>query len=678
MMHQERYYDDEEEEEEDDDEEENGEEKEEGNNARSRGRGKRSSRLEMTDDDDDEQEDGEDADDEDDDDDDDNDEGLRDAAAAMVVGVGSMYDPPEAQGLAHFLEHMLFMGTKKYPTENAYDAFLSKHGGSDNAFTEMEYTLYHLEIPQEKLFKALDMFAQFFVHPLLLDDAVDRELNSIDSEFQLSKNSDSSRLQQLLCHTSGHTATTHPFATFSWGNLYSLQELPAQQGVNVMQQLRSFYDRYYFARNMGLVVVGAYTLDELQQQVWEHFGDIPARPRETTASSHELVLENPGTWQQTLRSPMLGCGMPLRPSSLHKVYRVVPVRDRHTLSVTWQVPSQIKHWKSKPCDYLSHLLGHEAQGSILSSLKDKGWATGCYAGVGSEGLEFASSHALFTMSVSLTVKGMEHWKEVIQLVYSYIGMLRHYCANKGGLPAWIYEELRLTHQVSYQYGDEESPSDLVERLAERLAPHFLCPPDRLLDGSDLLFEEDPVAIRDLLDNFLKPDNGRIDLMSSKFGRASDLDSSPPPEENGDCETQNDPVDDDNFEAETAGIPLVEPHFGTRYWCRTLPCATMEAWTRAWQPELPPKELSLALPPQNPFIPTKLELKQLPADDGHHPLLHASLKLCITVGKRKVRKFGSEIYPLVSFSSKSSTPVLVPRYHGQVRWNKEQSSPVVRR
>lgn len=58
---------------------------------------------------------------------------------------------------------MLFMGTKKYPTENAYDSFLSSNGGSDNAYTELEYTLYHFDIPQEKLFKALDMFGTFLL-----------------------------------------------------------------------------------------------------------------------------------------------------------------------------------------------------------------------------------------------------------------------------------------------------------------------------------------------------------------------------------------------------------------------------------------------------------------------------------------------------------------------------------
>lgn len=88
-------------------------------------------------------EDGDDDDDdddspssEDDDDDDDYDEdGIRKAATALLVNVGSYHDPPNLQGLAHFLEHMLFLGTESYPQENAYDSFLAKMGGDDNAYT---------------------------------------------------------------------------------------------------------------------------------------------------------------------------------------------------------------------------------------------------------------------------------------------------------------------------------------------------------------------------------------------------------------------------------------------------------------------------------------------------------------------------------------------------------------
>jgi nardilysin len=197
------------------------------------------------DDGDDEDDSSDDVDDEEEEEDEDGassmEHGLRNAAAAMVVGVGSYSDPTSCQGMAHFLEHLLFMGSQKYPEENAYDSFMSKHGGHDNAFTELEHTVYHFELPQEHLSSALDMFAQFFTAPLLLESSVERELQSIESEFQLAKNSDNARVEQLMCHTCGHAPTHHPFAKFSWGNLQSLKEDPKAHNVNPMDELKRFY-----------------------------------------------------------------------------------------------------------------------------------------------------------------------------------------------------------------------------------------------------------------------------------------------------------------------------------------------------------------------------------------------------------------------------------------------------
>lgn len=68
------------------------------------------------------------------------------AAAALCIGVGSFSDPKPVQGLAHFLEHMIFMGSKKYPTENEYDSYISKCGGFDNAVTDLEETTFYFEM----------------------------------------------------------------------------------------------------------------------------------------------------------------------------------------------------------------------------------------------------------------------------------------------------------------------------------------------------------------------------------------------------------------------------------------------------------------------------------------------------------------------------------------------------
>lgn len=73
------------------------------------------------------------------------------AAAALNVATGSGNDPDDYPGLAHFLEHMLFLGTKKYPEAGEYQSFISKHGGSHNAFTSFEDTNYFFEVDSDYL-----------------------------------------------------------------------------------------------------------------------------------------------------------------------------------------------------------------------------------------------------------------------------------------------------------------------------------------------------------------------------------------------------------------------------------------------------------------------------------------------------------------------------------------------
>ena len=103
------------------------------------------------------------------------------AAASMNVHVGSIHE--DIHGLAHFLEHMLFMGTEKYPTENEYNNFLSSNAGYANAFTSSENTNYFFKVSSDQFYKTLDIFAQFFISPLFNPDSVERELKAVDSEF---------------------------------------------------------------------------------------------------------------------------------------------------------------------------------------------------------------------------------------------------------------------------------------------------------------------------------------------------------------------------------------------------------------------------------------------------------------------------------------------------------------
>jgi nardilysin len=98
------------------------------------------------------------------------------AAVAMSVGAGSFLDPPDMQGLSHYLEHMLFMGSQEFSGVNEFDEFLVKHAGSTNAYTEAEYTNFHFDVEPNALWHALRRFAAFFKSPLFLDSALEREV----------------------------------------------------------------------------------------------------------------------------------------------------------------------------------------------------------------------------------------------------------------------------------------------------------------------------------------------------------------------------------------------------------------------------------------------------------------------------------------------------------------------
>lgn len=610
--------------------------------------------------------------DEDDNESEDEEDGTRKAATALLVNVGSYHDPPYLQGLSHYLEHMLFLGTETFPIENQYDSFLSQRGGDDNAYTDMEHTLYHYCIPQDNkqhVWKALEMFSSFFKCPLLKGEMADRELKAVESEFELNKNSDDARLSQLMSFTCGMDGNApimgndwksvlsteeeeeednsggcsekpfHPFAKFPWGNMTSLKTEPEAKGIDVMKELRSHYNTHYFARNMRLVVMAGYELDEIQRQVVQYFKDVPANPRINVDDTTNVTTTNLHPYK-----------MPFHTSSLGKIYRALPVRDHHTLTLTWQIPSICQHWKTKPADYLAHLLGHEASGSILAALKQHGWAMGCSAGTGEDGEGDSSMHALFTFSFSLSKEGVRNWENVVNVVFSYIGMLKYnfregYVDTNGkkkeGLPLWIYNELKSIADLSYKYADEGDVTDTVEEVAENMAPWYNLPVERLLDGDSLLFGDvvDNSCVKDLLFNYLTPQNLRIDFMSSLFGRDADFKEDAPPsseEKKADDvdEMVNASKDDEDpfFDVQKAGPPTVEPRFGTKFWVDSISPNTLKQWDEKAKPQLPSSDLKL--PPINPYIPTQFDLKPLPHDDASHPLLNSSVKVCLGNGKKK--------------------------------------------
>uniref|UniRef100_A0A669BA48 Nardilysin b (N-arginine dibasic convertase) n=1 Tax=Oreochromis niloticus TaxID=8128 RepID=A0A669BA48_ORENI len=379
------------------------------------------------------------------------------AAAALCIGVGSFSDPDELPGLAHFLEHMVFMGSEKYPAENGFDAFLKKHGGSDNASTDCERTIFQFDVQRKHFRDALDRWAQFFICPLMIEDAVDREVEAVDSEFQLARPSDSHRKEMLF----GSLAKPgHPMGKFCWGNAQTLKHEPREKQINTYERLRDFWRRYYSAQYMTLAV--------------------QSKGNSRTAAMPVCHIDE-------------DC----------LCVAVVPVRKVHALTISWAVPPQGKHYRVKPLHYISWLIGHEGTGSILSLLRKKCWALALFGGNSETGFDQNTTYSIFSISITLTDQGYQNFYQVVHFVFQYLKMLQTLGPQASLFTVFLCEML-----TSDCVGQTD-PIEFVENICENMQ---LFPKQDFLTGDQLMFEYDPQVINAAL-SLLTPDRANLLLLS---------------------------------------------------------------------------------------------------------------------------------------------------------------------
>lgn len=272
------------------------------------------------------------------------------AAASLDVNVGSFTDKEyNISGLAHFCEHLLFMGTEKYPKENEYSNYLSKHSGSSNAYTAAEHTNYYFQVGADYLEGALDRFSQFFIAPLFSKSCQDREINAVDSENKKNLQSDMWRLYQLDKFTSN---SAHPYSGFSTGNYQTLHTDPVAKGVDVRDILIDFHKQHYSSNLMSLVILGKEDLNTLTDWAIEKFSAVPNKDLSRPNYNGELVY---------------------KPQQLGKLIKAKPIMDNHKMELNFLIPDDLEDkWDTKPNGYFSHLVGHESKGSIIYYLKQKG------------------------------------------------------------------------------------------------------------------------------------------------------------------------------------------------------------------------------------------------------------------------------------------------------------------
>ena len=398
------------------------------------------------------------------------------AAASLDVFIGSTSNPEDRDGLAHFLEHMLFLGTEKYPDPDEYQAFIAQHGGSRNAYTANEHTNYFFEIENASLEPMLDRFSQFFTAPLFNSEFVEREKNAVNSEYLGKIKNENRRFTAAI--QQGFNPKS-PYAKFSVGSLKTLKD---RENQLIRDDLLKFYKAHYSANLMSLVVLANEPLPTIKKWVNDKFSAIP----------------NHHAYKKVFTEPLL-----TQAQMAHRI-NIQSLQEKRELSLMFPLSETQSHYRAKPSAYFQSLLGHEGEGSILALLKEKGWADGLSA---SSGFGYNAQESSLYISVNLTKAGLQHVDDITDLIFQYIRLLQN-----NEIQAWLFEEQQQMARLQFRYQEKTGASSTVTTLSQNL--HYYEIQD-VLRGSHILEEYKPELIKHLLDQ-LTPERVLISLNSQNL------------------------------------------------------------------------------------------------------------------------------------------------------------------
>jgi insulysin len=443
----------------------------------------------------------------------------------------------------------------QYPVENDYSQYLSAHSGYSNAYTAPTETNFFFEVAasaeespeattdgstEPPLRGALDRFAQFFISPLFLAETLDRELRAVDSENKKNLQSDNWRLAQLDKSLSN---PKHPYHHFSTGNLQSLRDEPLKRGVDLRQAFIEFHRKHYSANRMKLVVLGRESLDELESWVVELFSDVQNKELPKNA------------WPEV---------QPYTPDTVLKQIFAKPVMDSRSLEISFSYQNEENLYETHPSRYLSHLIGHEGPGSILAYVKAKGWANALGAGA----MDVCPDSALFPISIRLTQEGLNHYQEIVEVIFQYIALLKETPPQE-----WIAQELMTMETVDFRFKQKNPASKFASKMSSNMQQPF--PREWLMSGNRLIRRFDSQALVDAL-KCLRADNFRLTVVSQDFPG--------------------------NWDQK-------EKWYGTEYRVEDIPEDFLAKIRAAINSKPSERPSELYLPQKNEFIPTRLDVER---------------------------------------------------------------------
>lgn len=398
---------------------------------------------------------------------------LKNSAASLSVPVGSMQNPDSQLGLAHYLEHMLFLGSEKYPVINEYSKFMSQNGGYTNAYTAQDKTVYGFEVNDGAFGEALDRLGDVMRSPLLDEKYAEKERHTVNAENETYVDNDMRKLYALQRYSLN---PAHPMSRFSTGNLTTLIDKPDSI---LQQELKQFFEQNYSANTMKVALTSPHSIEKLQAMAVKHLTQIPDREATIASITTPLLTDKQRALEVQLK----------------------PTAELKILQVNFLVPSAKDQYMYQPGAYISRLLGSDHKGGLSDYLQNLGLTESVSAGF--YGLH-SDEYSQFSLTFKLTNKGLMEQDTVIASLFAYINLIK-----EQGINPLQYTEQKKSLDNYFKFLPKSAGFNYVMNLSANMQTY---PLTDLLSYSFRLDAFKAPLITQLI-TYLTPENSRLFLVS---------------------------------------------------------------------------------------------------------------------------------------------------------------------
>lgn len=338
----------------------------------------------------------------------------------LAVDVGYNSDPDKYPGVAHLLEHSIFLGSKKYPEKDLLNTFPYNHGGNGNASTSPDKTKFYVNCEKNSFEKLLDIFLSAFIEPLLYQDDVMAEILAVDSEhIGLLKSSKVSNAVKIFSNKN------HPFSRFNVGNLASLS---VPEIANVVAD---FYKKYYTTDRMKLIIQHSTPFETVESRLIEMVKLLPV-----AAKPLGVLNKNPPV---LIEKRQIAC---------------LDIPGIKTITFIWEVPFIFSEKFNQYDILMEYVLDNCLHNVLEKKLKKLELIESLNLSIE----EITVNQKIVDMEIVLNVSNNPKLCDIYYAVKEYLSQI-----HKQDIPKWIFDELKLLSKIRW-YDEKIDLLDVSQNL----------------------------------------------------------------------------------------------------------------------------------------------------------------------------------------------------------------------